>query len=304
MNQLPPSLDYIQKACPSLSRVVVQAARAAATEVPILILGEPGSGRTALARGVHAAGRRAEQPLIEVDPGALPATLFESELFGYQAGAFTGAERSHRGRVARAEGGTLLLDHVAEIPLAVQPKLLRLLAEGRYAPLGGAERTADLRFLAVGSADLPARVKRGAFRSDLYFRLEVMTLVLEPLRRRREDLEPLIDHLLADVAERSGRKSLRLSDAARRWMANYPWPGNLRELKNVLERAALLAESDRLDPQPLGEQGERPRSLAEVEREQIVKALAYTRGHQGRAAEILGISRKALWEKRRRYGLP
>jgi DNA-binding NtrC family response regulator len=234
----------------------------------------------------------------------VPSTLFESEFFGHMEGAFTGAERRAEGRVARANGGSLLLDHVEETPIAAQAKLLRLLAEQRYAPLGGTDRSADVRFLTIGVDDLARRAESGTFRPDLYFRLEVLTLRLPPLRERMEDLPSLLQHFLTDLGERFGRPGLDLEDGARSWMESYSWPGNLRELRNVLEREIVMSEKVVLAPPPPSRSGARPRSLAEVEREQIVRALRFTRGHQGRAAEILGISRKSLWERRRRLGLP
>lgn len=298
-------LEALLAASPGLERDLRGIARAAVSDAPVLILGEPGSGRSTLARAIHAASDRAGGPLVELDAGATPTALFEAELFGYRAGAFTGAERSFPGRVAGARGGSLLLDHVEEIPLAFQPKLLRLLAEGRFTPLGGEETKADVRFLAIAADDLPLRVERGAFREDLFFRLEVLTFRLPALRRRKRDLPLLADAMLADLGERFGRRELRLSTAAREWMADYPWPGNLRELRNVLERAVILGRGGEIDPRPpAGAAGAAPRSLAAVEKEQILRALAYTRGHQGRAAELLGISRKTLWQKRRRYGIP
>ena len=279
--------------------------RAAATEAPVLLLGEPGSGRSTVARAVHGASPRAAGPLVEVDPGAIPSTLFESEFFGYRAGAFTGAEQASEGRVARAEGGTLVLDHVEELPLPAQPKLLRLVAERRYAPLAGPETAADVRFVAIGSEDLPRRVASEAFRSDLFFRLEVLAFRVPPLRERRADLPAILDHLLADLGERFGHPGPALTPRARAWILEHPWPGNLRQLRNTLERGLILAAGEAVDPPPpAGLLEARPRPLLEVEKEQIRNALAYTRGHQGRAAELLGISRKALWEKRRRYGIP
>ena len=230
-----------------------------------------------------------------------PPTLFESELFGHRAGAFTGATADRVGRVERAAGGTLVLDHVEEMPLAAQAKLLRLVAEGRYAPVGGDELAADVRFMAIAAADLEQRVESGAFREDLFYRLEVLTVRLPPLRRRRADLDALIDTLLDDLGQRFRRPGLELAPAARRWMARYPWPGNLRELRNLLERAVLSQGTAVLDPSPPGGDAGRPRTLAEVERREIERALAWARGHQGRAAELLGISRKTLWQKRRRY---
>jgi two-component system response regulator HydG len=282
--------------------------RAAASDAPVLVAGEPGSGRSTLARALHAASPRAAGPLVEVDPAVVPSALFESELFGYRAGAFTGALQGIPGRAARAEGGTLVLDHVEELPLAAQPKLLRLIAERRYAPLGGEERVAEVRFVALGALDLPERVARGAFRADLFYRLEVLAFRLPPLRERRADLPLLLDELLADLGERFGRPGLELAPRARAWMLDHPWPGNLRQLRNVLERALVLAAPDGpgpLDPEPPAAVLEsRPRPLLDLEKEEIRRALAYTRGHQGRAAELLGISRKALWEKRKRYGIP
>lgn len=290
---------------PSLAPRGQDLARAAASEAPILLLGEAGTGRTALARALVAASARAEGPLVEVDPGALPAALFESELFGHRAGAFTGADRDSAGRVERARGGTLVIDHVEELPLPAQPKLLRLLSEQRFAPLGGAELEADVRFLAVGADDVTARVARGAFREDLYYRLEVLTFTLPPLRARSADVPGLAAALLADLAERFARPGLELAEPALVWMTEYAWPGNARQMKNLLERELLARDGARLDPPPPADAGApRPRSLEAVEAEAIRAALAYTRGHQEQAARLLGISRKGLWEKRRRLGIP
>lgn len=291
------SLPASSGARSSLSQV------AAATS-PVLILGEPGTGRSVLARLLHTAGPRASAPLVELDPAAIPSSLLESELFGFRAGAFTGADRSQAGRVARAEGGTLVLDHVEELPLASQPKLLRLLAEHRYAPLGGAETQANVRFVAIGAHDLPARVERGVFRSDLYFRLEVLTFVLPPLRERGEEIGTLLGALLDDLGERFARPGLELTARARSWIVRAAWPGNLRQLKNVLERAMLVADSHLLDPPPPEEFGTvATPTLAEAERAAILSALAASRGHQAKAAALLGISRKGLWEKRKRLGI-
>jgi DNA-binding NtrC family response regulator len=280
-------------------------ARAAASEAPVLILGEAGTGRSTLAREIHRASPRGSGPLVEVDPAAIPAGLFESELFGHRAGAFTGADQAVAGRVARAEGGTLVLDRIEALPLAVQPKLLRLLAERRYSPLGGRERSAEVRFVAIGPEDLEERVARGAFREDLYYRLEVLAVRLAPLRERRRELRRLVEAQLADLCERLGRETPQVAPEAWPWMEAYPWPGNLRQLRNLLERALVLSEGGPLTPpRPQDLAADRPRPLAEVEAAAIRRALAHTRGHQGRAAELLGISRKALWEKRRRHGIP
>src|SRR6185503_19917344 len=199
-----PSIDELLAASPSLAGALGGLRQAAPLDSPVLLLGEPGSGRSTIARALHRASGRAGG-LVELDPATVPATLFESELFGYRAGAFTGAAHDLEGRVARAERGTLVLDQVEEIPLASQPKLLRLLAERRYRPLGGEERTAAVRFVALGSESLPRRVRQGLFRSDLYYRLEVLAFRVPPLRERRAELPALAAALLADLAARLGR---------------------------------------------------------------------------------------------------
>lgn len=292
------------RSTPSLEALLGTAQRAALSDAPILILGEAGTGRSTLCRGLHAVSSRAQGPLVEVDISAIPCTLFESELFGFRAGAFTGAEFSVAGRVERAEGGTLLLDHVEDIPQEAQPKLLRVIAEKRFAPLGGDDTPADVRFLGVGSEDLPERAAQGSFRQDLFYRLEVVTLRLPPLRDRLGDLQPLTEHFLADLEQRFGKSRLQVTQTARAWMEDYAWPGNLRELRNVLERSLITQGTGPLDPPCPDRRGGRPEPLAEMERQQILRALAFTRGHQGKAARVLGISRKTLWEKRRRYDIP
>ncbi len=298
-------LEHLLEPCPDLTLALPGIRRAAASGAPVLILGPPGSGRSTLARALHGAGPRASAPLVEIDPGAVPANLFESDLFGYRAGAFTGAVEDRPGRVERAEGGTLLLDHVEELPLEVQPKLLRLVAEQRYTPLGGRERSAEVRFLTIGADDLRDRVERGLFRPDLFYRLEVLAFRMPPVIERRRDLPILVADMLDDLRRRFARPAVQLSVAAERWIVEHPWPGNLRQLRNFLERELIVSDGDLLDPRPPGAAGEAPpRPLLKVEEEAIRRALAYTRGHQGRAAELLGISRKALWEKRRRLGIP
>ncbi len=298
------ALSDLYKSSPSLAQFLSGADRAAASESPILVLGQPGTGRSALARALHAASQRSAGPLVEVDISAIPSALFESELFGHRAGAFTGAEERVEGRVQLASRGSLLLDHVEEIPVAAQPKLLRLLAEGRFAPLGGQERDADVRFLGIGSDDLRERVEQGTFREDLFYRLEVVTLRIPPLRERLSDLNNLLEFFIGDLQDRFGYDHLEVTTTARAWMGEYHWPGNVRELRNVLERSAITSQDGILDPRCPDRSSGPPESLDEVERRQIVKALAYTRGHQGKAADLLGISRKTLWEKRRRLGIP
>ena len=277
--------------------------RAAGSESPVLILGEAGTGRSSLARSLHQASPRRDQVMVEIDVASLPSDLFESELFGHGKGAFTGAEQAQVGKIQRADGGTVLLDHVEDIPLYSQPKLLRLLSEKRFSPIGLDEVSIDVRFIAIGSEDLSWRVQQGMFRRDLYHRLDVVTLRLPTVWEQRDNIPKIIDRLIADLRDRLGRRELHLSESAMAWMRDYRWPGNLREMRNVLERDAILNASKILDPAPPN-QGDRPQPLRQVEREEILKALAYSRGHQGKAAALLGISRKALWQKRRRFDLP
>ena len=305
----PLSLSRLLQDFPALAEGLRGVDRAASTEAPVLILGEPGSGRSTLARALHGASPRAAGPLVEVDPGAIPSTLFESEFFGYRAGAFTGAEQARaRGgwRGPKGERWSSTTSRSCRSPS--QPKLLRLVAERRYAPLSGAEVGADVRFVAIGSEDLPRRVARETFRPDLFYRLEVLAFRVPPLRERRADLPAILDHLLADLGERFGVRAPTLAPRALAWMLEHPWPGNLRQLRNTLERGSGSPggrrRPGRSAASPRDCSRSRPRPLVEVEKEQIRNALAYTRGHQGKAAELSGISRKALWEKRRRYGIP
>ncbi len=298
------ALDALVASSESLAKALGGIERAAASDAAVLIIGEPGTGRSLLARLLHQESSRANGPLVEADLAAIPIELFESELFGHRAGAFTGAGSDSPGRVGRAQGGTLVLDHVEEIPIEAQSALLRLVAEKRYSPLGGSEREADVRIVSIGATDLRRRVERGAFREDLYYRLEVLTFLLPPLRGRRADLGALTAATLDDLCERMGRNVPELSQQTRSWMAEYSWPGNLRQLRNLLERSLVLVDGDLVDIPPPPDIEPRPRSLERVEKEEIRRALRHTRGHQGRAAELLGISRKTLWEKRRRYGLP
>lgn len=296
-------LETLLESSPGLRSALQGIDRAAASDRPILVLGEPGTGRSALARACHQASPRGDRPAVELDAGAVPSALFESELFGHVRGAFTGTEGDHEGRVARASGGSLIIDRIELLPVDCQPKLLRLLAEHHYTPLGGQEVEADVRFMAIGPDDLAARAESGRFRPDLFYRLEVLAFRVPPLRQRIDDLECLAAAMLEDLARRFGRACPRLGATSLDWMHRHHWPGNLRELRNVLERAMLTDDGTVIDPPP--QRGSTaPETLASVERAHILRVLAHTRGRQGEAAKLLGISRKALWEKRKRFGLP
>jgi DNA-binding NtrC family response regulator len=286
--------------------------RLAPTATPVLLLGESGAGKEVAARRLHALGPRAAAPFVALNCAAIPRDLLESEVFGHERGAFTGAAERRPGAAERAGAGTLLLDEVAELDPLLQAKLLRLLEERRYLRLGGTKELAlEARILAATNADLAARVREGRFREDLYFRLAVVELRVPPLRERPEDLEALTDALLAMAAEEAGRPGLALTEAARAALAAHPWPGNVRELRNRLARAAVLAEGPRIAPAdlfpdapPPAAQGE---TLAEAreaaEREHIRRVLARCGGRVGEAARVLGIGRTTLWERLRRLGL-
>ncbi|REJ79833.1 MAG: sigma-54-dependent Fis family transcriptional regulator [Acidobacteria bacterium] len=289
-----------------LSHLADDLARAARSPAPLLLIGSAGSGRTWLARRLHEQSPRAGGPLVEVDPLLVPSALFDSELFGHRRGAFTGAVEDRKGRVALAEGGSLLVDRLEELPSEVQVKLLRLIAEGEYTPLGGRQRRADVRFLAAASPQLHDRVRRGLFRRDLLYRLEVLVFELPELGARALDWERLARALLAEAGERLGLEVPETRSDTLRSLGARAWPGNLTQLRSVLDRALLQHEGPGPLRLPLGERHEepRPRSLRQAEHEAILRALAYARGNQTQAAEILGISRKSLWERRKRLGIP
>jgi two-component system response regulator AtoC len=299
-------------------------ARLKDTHTPVLITGESGTGKELVARAIHFRGSYAKRPFIAVECSSLVPTLIESELFGYEKGAFTGAQKSKPGLFQAADGGTIFLDEIGELPLELQAKLLRVLQEKEVRPVGSNDRhTVDVRVIAATNRDLESAYRTGTFRKDLYFRLNVLTLTVPPLRERRADILPLADHLLVTLRSVHGRPNVRLSDAARRMLAAYAWPGNVRELRNALERAVVFsrvgrgapaAKGDLLEPENFPEniRSAAPgaasmvaglRSLEEVEREVITATLEATHYQISRSAEALGISRKTLLEKRKKYGL-
>ena len=285
---------------PSLERLIELAARN--DDVPVLIVGETGTGKGFVARRIHERSARAAQPFVEVNGASLSATFLESELFGHERGAFTDAKQAKRGLFEVAGRGTLFLDEIGEVVTEVQPKLLKVLEERTFRRLGGtSELRSDARVVAATNQPLAQRVQEGAFRADLYYRLQVLTLALPPLRERRDEL--------AELARAFAPGGSRLSEAALRAIERYDWPGNVRELKNTLWRASLLAEGSEVQPRHLslpeqpGLAAPAPVTLAEVERAAIVDALAVTGGNRLQAAQRLGIARSTLLEKIKRLGI-
>ncbi|MBC7772297.1 MAG: sigma-54-dependent Fis family transcriptional regulator, partial [Pyrinomonadaceae bacterium] len=232
----------------SLARVRAQITRVAPTDTTVLVQGETGSGKELVARSIHAESPRARNAIVAVNCAALPESLIESELFGHERGAFTGADRRRLGKFELADGGTLFLDEIAELPLAAQAKLLRVLQGGAFERVGGTETVrVDVRLVAATHRDLARRVERSLFREDLYYRLNVFRIEVPPLRDRREDLRELVGYLHARVAKRMARPVLPLSDRSLRRVMAYRWPGNIRELANAVERATLLADGPELE---------------------------------------------------------
>ncbi|WP_151634044.1 sigma-54 interaction domain-containing protein [Noviherbaspirillum aerium] len=302
-----------------------RARRAAQLDTTVLLLGETGTGKELLAHGIHAASGRAGRPFVGINIAAVPDTLLESEFFGVSPGAYTGADRKGRdGKFKVADGGTLFLDEVGDMPLQVQAKLLRVLQEQEIEPLGSNKVSkVDVRVIAATSHDLKQLVAEGKFRSDLYYRLNVLPIVLPPLRERVADLDALCEHLLEQIATRTGMPQRELTPSARTLLASYSWPGNVRELRNALEQAGMLTDSLALSaedfagilsnseaapitPTPAsgqddksGEEEVRPlaESIAELERKSIKAALEKTHGNKALTARMLGISRATLYQK-------
>ena len=288
------------------------ALKVAETSTTILITGESGTGKDQLARLIHELGPRRDAPFLKIDCASLPQELVESELFGHERGAFTGAAERKLGRLEMAGPGTIALDEVAALSTAIQAKLLRVLEERSFERLGGTETLGiDARLIALTNADLQRAVLARRFREDLYFRLSVLAIHVPALRERRADILPLAEHMLARLATVHGRDGAVLNDAARQALENYNWPGNIRELKNAIERAIIFGKGTTLSPEDLPESVRTAdsgavagmRSLEDIEREAIQKTLDGTHYKITRAAEILGISRKTLLDKRKKYGL-
>src|SRR4051812_1309988 len=236
---------------PALRRVLDVATQAAPSSATVLVLGESGTGKELVARFIHDHSARARNPFVAVNCSAIPETILEGELFGHERGAFTGAHARREGRFARAAGGTLFLDEIGELSPSVQVKLLRVLQEGEYEPVGGDTVRADVRIVAATNKDLRAEVSAGRFREDLYYRLNVIAVTAPPLRARREDVPLLVDHFLGLYCAKNGRPRLNPSRGVLEKLLDYAWPGNVRELENVIERAVVLSRSDALTEQDL-----------------------------------------------------
>ncbi len=295
------------------SRAVLDLARKVAeTSTTLLITGESGTGKDHLARLIHELGPRRDAPFLKIDCASLPEELVESELFGHERGAFTGAVERKLGRLEMADAGTIVLDEIAALSPATQSKLLRVLEERQFERLGGTETiTISARLIALTNADLARLVSDGQFREDLFFRLSVLTIPVPALRARSADILPLADALLERGARVHGRKGAAFSDAVRKMLTLYSWPGNVRELRNAIERALVFSAGPSLIPEDFPESvraadselGGALRSLNDMERDTIRATLEATRYKIGKSAQILGISRKTLLDKRKKYGL-
>ena len=289
--------------------------RVAGSDATILIQGESGTGKELIARAIHYASPRAGAPLVSVNCAALPETLLESELFGHEKGAFTGAVAARKGRFELADGGSLFLDEIGDLPLHLQVKLLRVLQEREFERVGSSRPVAvNVRLLAATHRDLEALVRAGRFRDDLYYRINVVSISLPPLRERREDIPLLLDHFVEKFSRRNGKRIGGLTREAREALLRYDYPGNVRELENLVERAVILTRDEviGLEDLPLGVKEREGETSGEtsltvlvegLERRMIREALARADGVQTQAAEILGISERVLRYKLKKYGL-
>ena len=293
--------------------------RTAAFKTTPLLVGESGTGKEVMARAIHSQSPRRDQPFVAVNCGAIPEHLLESELFGHTKGAFTGANRARRGLFAEADGGTFFLDEIAELPLSLQVKLLRVLQEEEVRPVGDSKSVSvDVRVIAATSRNLEAAIAEGAFREDLYYRLNVMQLAIPALRDRREDISLLCDHFLAHFRENLGKPVHSIADDALERLINYSWPGNVRELQNVIERAIILTDGDRIglthlptnivEADTAGSTSESTsfgmrRARRRFEIDLIRRALRETDGNRTHAAKLLEISHRALLYKLKDYGI-
>ena len=304
--------DGLDSHSPTMMGVLETARQVAATDANILILGESGTGKGELARAIHGWSPRSRKSCVTINCPSLTAELMESELFGHSRGAFTGASESTLGRVNQADGGTLFLDEIGDFPLTLQPKLLRFIQDKEYERVGDAvTRRADVRILAATNLNLDDMVRSGTFREDLLYRLNVITLHLPPLRERGEDILALAERFLARFVKDYARPARAFSDEARSALLDYRWPGNIRELRNVIERASIICAEDRVQPSHLGlsetTTSSAPRVGAEMSLEALEKAhiaaVLASSETLDQAAKVLGIDASTLYRKRKQFGL-
>ena len=311
LNRINPEVEFTSSS-PVMQRTLDLARQVASTDSIILLTGENGTGKSVLARAIHAWSSRSNKPFAEISCPSLSPELLESELFGHVKGAFTGAVRDNPGRIASCEGGTLFLDEIGDLPLSVQPKLLRFIQERQYERLGDhATRKADVRLVAATNANLEQAVKDHRFREDLYYRLNVIPIEIPPLRERSEDIAALAVAMLSFFARNNHRPVQRFTDKAMNALKRHVWPGNVRELRNVAERASILCPHELVGieflPEALEPEGEsiKPGDLVSIERLEemhIRRVLASTKSLQ-EAADILGIDQATLWRRRKRYNI-
>ena len=300
---------------PQMKKILSVVARVAPTDAPVLITGESGTGKELVARLIHRASDRKNKPFIPINCAAIPETLLESELFGYEPGAFTGARRRQIGKLELAAGGTVFLDEIGDFPGALQAKLLRFLEDGSFYRLGGTQPVnPDVRIISATNRDIEKMVKSGEFREDLYYRLNLIRIHIPPLRERPEDLLALAKIFLQKFARKHKKPVRGFTDSARERLLRYPWYGNVRELKNALERAVILTRREYItedllpEDEDLSSAKKTPqvvdlRPLSEVEREHILRVLRYCGGNRTEAAKILGIHRNTLRNKLKEYGI-